>query len=185
MKIEQLEQLALVAEKHAEYRDWYREAREAAAAFPAVLLSLLAATSPRMTVAQNVAAALDALVLAESGRPIVQGAGRFMPSHIPNIERALAGEQLSGPKVSAFERNLLGDESVVTVDVHMFRLFDTEPKPAHIPRVSAGVEFVARLLDWTPAQAQAALWVYQRGPRGRHGLGYAECLQAARVRHEL
>lgn len=77
---------------------------------------------------------------------------------------------LGGPKVTAFYNNLIGDASAVTVDVWAFYVAtgikltqnQSVPKWAY-PLVVEAYKAAARELHITPAEAQAAAWVYIRG----------------------
>ncbi len=87
--------------------------------------------------------------------------------------RILHGEDaLTGPKCSAFARNLAGDLNPVTVDRHAFnvaaggRWIVSEGGPRITPRryeeAAEGYRQVASELDIAPAQAQAIAWVVWR-----------------------
>lgn len=106
-------------------------------------LKLLAATSPLENIASNVRLALKALKLAERGADLASIGRVFrFDAHYCNVVRAIQGQELHGPKVSAFYMNLMGPRpywkygtteveapehfpnaaSVVTVDRWMMRV---------------------------------------------------------------
>lgn len=164
--------LARVAERHASARDWYGRHTElvhSVFAFPEEFQRLLAATSPRMTIKRNALAAIDAYYnLPDEPERGLYPPRRYMATHLPNIERARRGEPLSGPKVSAFAENLLGNLQPVVIDVHMARLLGMlQPhggvRITDLRKAQRIIERTAALLGWQPAECQAALWSYQVG----------------------
>jgi hypothetical protein len=124
---------------------------------------LLAATSPRCAIVENVRRALRIY-------DAVRRKKRFrvnFPGHQKNVQRVLKGEPLSGPKVQAFEKNLLpeqygGDPTVVTVDIWMMRAFN---RPSDAPNMAEyrGITKIVRGLAMEEKvearQYQAAVWV--------------------------
>lgn len=115
----------------------------------------LAATSANTGVATNVKSAIKNFALYKQGKS-VEG----MKAHTMNMERALEGQPLAGPKVSAFSRALLGDTSAITIDLHMGEIFFDSDKPTAF-EIETGHKVVNELADrmkWTPRETQAALW---------------------------
>lgn len=110
----------------------------------------LAATSANATVKANATLAVKAYDQWKRGEPF----NGFLPTVIGNLERAAAGEPLSGPKVEPFRRALLGDSDAVVVDRWMFRAFDTKDRD----EVEQGIRTLAADYGVTPAEFQAGVW---------------------------
>ena len=174
---------------------------------PQRFAALMAALSANRSVPENVEHSLMAWALWEAqGRPqdraaiediihatVPSEAGteevkQSLPAWIPNAFRAFTAEdptavRLSGPKVHAFYRNLIGDVHAVTVDRHM-GIFGYGTPTVGARRVAIGKEkfgiesfknlalqaHVRKLADvmsrisgetWTPAEVQASIWTYQ------------------------
>lgn len=140
--------------------------------------AVVAVTSPGNGWNENMADAVAALSLHSAGLSASQArqarAFTCYPACLEKAWRILDGEDaidvVRGPKVTAFWRNLCGDESVPTVDRHAITAAGFKPEE---------VEQVQRRVDWfngvkrqyvllaerhgvTPAQAQAAIWVAER-----------------------
>jgi hypothetical protein len=90
--------------------------------------------------------------------------GVDLQSRLGNAIRALQGEPLSGPKVSAFTKNLGEDVNRVTNDTWMAVLAGQDPgrinKPAVYDSMSAKVREAAEAHGIAPRQAQAAAWSF-------------------------
>jgi len=94
-------------------------------------IKFLAATSPQNRPYQNTLFAWKAFSLWKQfpeepipcyDKDIPGGQFRgFMQGHCQNLNRALRGEDLHGPKVSSFDRAMFGDEEAVVVDRWMIR----------------------------------------------------------------
>jgi hypothetical protein len=161
-------------------KDWYRISRETIIGLygpDADLFSAcLAATSPRQSVKSNWKLAKKAYKLILSGQEI----DGFMIAHKKNLEairdnwfigRCMPpGFQLSGPKVNAFYRNLIGDLGPITVDVWMLRYFgfasDKAPTKKIYENISARVRRIAKSYNLFPAEVQAILWSAVRSHNG-------------------
>lgn len=128
-----------------------------------LFIGLLAATSPSTAVKENVKRALYILKTLDRG----QKPRLNFKSHAMNVERVLRGEPLSGPKVQAFEKNLLpielgGDPDAVTVDLWMMRAFNRpsdSPSQAEYRAISKVIQGLAHEVGVEPRQYQAAVWV--------------------------
>lgn len=73
---------------------------------------------------------------------------------------------VSGPKVTAFWRNLCGDPSHITIDVWIMRAlgFDIEvPTPRMRRAIDKAVRRSAELRNETPSAMQAIIWIAARG----------------------
>ena len=117
---------------------------------------LLAATSPRKQVTANWRLAERIYKSHKAGALDLSGT---LPAHRPNVMRAIAGEELSGRKVSAFAANLCGDLDVVTVDVWVGRYFGfdkiTDKVYSFIEKL---IKQMAAVHHMKPAEMQAELW---------------------------
>jgi hypothetical protein len=96
------------------------------------------------------------------GRGNTQGVD--LPARMNNAIRALQGEPLSGPKVSAFTTNLGKDVNRVTNDTWMAVFGGHDPnrinKPAVYDAMSAKIREAADATGIAPRQAQAAVWSF-------------------------
>jgi hypothetical protein len=152
--------------------DWYTQARQTLwTVFGEdgdLVARLIAATSPQVKVSRNLDLALQAYQQHKLGLdPVPKG---VIPGAVGNIYRAIRGEPLSGPKVSRFAANILGDKSPVTVDVWMMRLFglpyDKAPTAQQYRMISEWTGQLAQEMGVSPSEMQAALWV---GGKLAHG----------------
>jgi hypothetical protein len=147
-----------LAEAGAHGRSWYGLARYqirdyadrqgVSEAYVADVLSIL---SPRVSVEMNVELTRDYI---ERGLT-----DRCMRQRAQALERYERTGTFGGPKVNAFSRALQGDQGAVVIDAWMFRACgDLKPNKRNYARAVAMVENTADVLDWTPAQTQAAVW---------------------------
>jgi hypothetical protein len=133
----------------------------------ATVAGVLAATSPRLTWATNLAVT-EALLAGRAVR------GVFRAS-LDKARAILDGAKplvvLGGDKVRAFYRALTGDRSAVVIDVWMLRAAGLDPE-ARLDRgglyakVSAALAGLARRLNVAVAELQATIWVAARGRAG-------------------
>jgi hypothetical protein len=99
-----------------------------------------------------------------------QPIGSGLPSNRDKAWRWLHSRDysiISGNKVTAFYRNLTGDEQRVTVDTWAVRAatrckLDAVDSTARYYAVERAYQRVARDTEWTPAQLQAIVWVVIR-----------------------
>jgi hypothetical protein len=75
---------------------------------------------------------------------------------------------LSGPKVTAFYRNICGkNDTSVTVDIWAYRVADPMPTvgltPVQYRKISSAYQTVAKTLGIVPAHLQAICWIAIRG----------------------
>jgi len=155
---------------------WYRNSRRAIKRVYGkdwkLMCALLACTSPRSTIAANVALARKAYnQILETGTVSRTG---FIRTHYLAIVHYLETGTFRGRKVSAFYQNLIGNETPVTVDVWMLRQagLDRDRNTGRIRKAPTGwqydyiesrVQSEATDLGITPAQWQAQLWSRARG----------------------
>lgn len=113
----------------------------------------------------------------------------------PNVITALTSQEpLSGPKVSAFSANLLGDTTRATLDTWM-RIFGGMPMrvdkagkmtakgftPEEYIAYQSRVRKVANKMGWTPDQVQAATWTFVKTLAEMGGLGEKTSIPLERV----
>ena len=135
----------------------------------------LASTSPRQSVKKNWKLS-DALLKAYLRRDRDPEAwatilSDLMPAHLINVLRSIAGRPINGPKVSRFLANLLGDLSVVTIDVWICKAYNLDQKrltPAVYKRLAAKIKLDAGRLGIMPADYQAVLWYCIRRLNGKN-----------------
>lgn len=142
-----------------EGKDWYNFVRPALQPIfgknTDLFLKMFAATSPNTKVTQNVVNAVRAYRQFLLGEQFTG-----MPAHVDNLNRAVAGVQMSGPKVGAFGTNLMGDLTPVTVDLWMARALlgrDTVT-PLQSKLVDYMTSQAAKEKGLQPAEMQAAIW---------------------------
>lgn len=139
---------------------------------------VVAATSPNSNVAGNVTRANNAMKLILSGERRADGAlfteaDGLMASHVKNLNRILRGEELSGPKVGAFARAIMGDRNAVVLDTWMARAlgltdaavldkFDFGSNPKMLRFVTKLINDIAEQTGSDPRQVQAAIWVAKK-----------------------
>ncbi|NDQ57359.1 MAG: hypothetical protein GZ088_09840 [Acidipila sp.] len=158
-------------------------------------IKFLAATSPLTPVIDNVRLANHALELYDafgladtkirvlkdaplSQRTIWEREFQF-DAHRFNLIRIVRGEKIEGPKVNAFQDNLLGDPEQVTVDRWMMRIFNDStdmvngkcvhdsyndkkedaPSPPEYRCIQSAIQDLAYKAGVQPRQYQAATWV--------------------------
>lgn len=142
---------------------WYPEARRVCRALARkhgvterYAAKVVAALSPRTRWSDNIARA-DAF-LGDSDR-------RWMASHNRNLEHCLADRPLSGPKVRAFYRCIIGDSESVCVDVWATRVAQCEAPTteARYNRAADAYTAAAALTPYSARDLQAITWVAFRG----------------------
>lgn len=160
-------------------KDWYRccgdSIRAEFGADADLFCDLLAATSPRKQVSANWRLAMriyhvwqsrqfpnfaDIALQAKVGKWYDNLMQSTLPTHRPNIIRALQRRPLSGNKVTAFAANLKGDYEQVTLDVWMCRHYGypqtlTNKKYAELAAI---VKTEAAAAGLRPAEYQAIIW---------------------------
>lgn len=148
--------------------------------------SLLAVTSPRVSVKKNVNEALRVYKALLKNEPIPED---LFHVHKTLLDKLFKGEGIAAPKVGPFERNLFGDREAVTIDTHMLQLlsgsFDKETKEWVAPEninntyyyfADSLVRRISKQLGWTPDQTQAALWIFNIELRGENPASYSGIL---------
>lgn len=148
---------------------WYADAARTARAMArqygvsnATAAGVIAAISPRLTWKYNVRAA-GMLLARQAHVPGVFKASLAKARRILDGERPL--KVLSGPKVRAFYRALMGDESAAVVDVWTARAAGISPEQAsrQYDDVATALTLAALAARTTVARLQATAWVQVRG----------------------
>lgn len=141
-----------------------------------LVAALLSATSPQVRLSTSWTWTLRIYYQAKAGKhPDLSKLG---PCHKANVFRALAGEPLSGRKVSNFYENLIGNENAVTLDTWMLRLFGWYTRHIRVPtdqqydRLAVRFANVARGNGFSPAEFQAILWTKYRLQNGEKPASY-------------
>jgi hypothetical protein len=147
---------------------WYQEQRvkvssmaKAYGVSKATAAGVVAALSPRLRWSVNVRAA-ETLLSGESP------SGVFKASRT-KAQRIKAGEKplrvLSGPKVRAFYRALMGDDSAAVVDVWVARAvgWTKEIKAKAYLRIASALAKAASIVGEAVVKLQAVAWVVVRG----------------------
>lgn len=168
----------MIEQYNADNRDWYEKQR---AAIKQVygkdwrkFCKILAATSPNATITANLTLANKAYnQLRETGKIDRTG---YIHCHYTNLKRCQRGQSLSGRKVNAFYRALVGHEDEVVVDIWMLRYagYSVHNK-RNYDEVEYNIRREADELGITPCQRQAEIWCYAR----KNSQGYhTELLQS-------
>jgi len=156
-------------------KDWYKNTREYLQEKYGpdwvLVTRLIAATSPRKQLRPNLNLAHRIYESYKAGREYSRVG--MLPIHIKNVDRVLAGEPLSGPKVSAFADAILGDERAVVIDVWICRYFKhgKKPTPRQRERLEQQIIHNASRRGLAPAEYQAIIWTISR-KKGIAGKSY-------------
>lgn len=155
-------------ETHTQGGSWYAEAGRVCARMAraygcskATACGVMAALSPRLQWGPNQRAA-DAVLAG------VVPTGVFRSS-LRKAQRIAAGERpldvLSGPKVRAFYRALMGDENAAVVDVWVLRAvgWTRTVKERAYRMIARALQLAAARLGMSVARLQAVAWVAVRG----------------------
>lgn len=179
----------LSAEDWEAGRRWYPDEAAKVAALgahyavsPVRLVQAVAALSPGVrfeAALQNARILLDARARGDVDFPVGAGLGYEAPFGYRDIIKAWdlittdkpADLILSGPKVTAFAANLLGDLEAITIDRHVTRAATAgaldQATGRTRARIEAAVRRVARDRHVAPAELQAALYIHNDQPRAR------------------
>lgn len=166
----------MMIDRYREYGQWYAETRRLIecryGADAGLFGDLLAATSPRKRVAENWR--LAERIYREyklTGRYSMHG---LMPCHKRNVENALHGRPLFGPKVAAFAANLRGNLDRVTIDVWVCRYYGRERVTVKEYReLEKRIRREAKRYHLKPAEYQAIIWTIARSRYGYKPVSFA------------
>jgi hypothetical protein len=148
--------------KGASHQDWYGKTyQELESIFGPdadMFARFLAATSPNTTTDANVTLAMKAYGQWKAGAKF-EG---YLDPTIANLNRAIKGQELTGPKVGNFYKNLTGDPDAVTVDRWMQKAFGykrVSPTDQQYKLIETTIRRQAAEIGVEPRQYQAAIWV--------------------------
>lgn len=175
-------------------KDWYEGATDEIIKFYGkedgrVFARLLAALSPQTSPPENVVNAMNAFKTWKANPNDLDAIGKaakqiseagVSSSNIPNLRRALVGEELSGPKVTRFLRAIMGDPDAVTPDRWMGRIFGFSEQQIDenaAQFMETWVRIEARKMGVAPREFQAAMWT---GVKQEAGLKPTEILEPFR-----
>lgn len=133
------------------------------------IAAVVAVTSPSLRWSANRKATTEYLRSHALGIPCSDWTYRLrIGANMRKAEQILNGDlsALSGPKVTAFYANILGDESHVTVDLWHTEAATGEhrqPRASEREPITEATRRCALAMGWTPAACQAVLWVAVRG----------------------
>jgi hypothetical protein len=105
--------------------------------------------------------------------------GEYLPDTAKNLARIARGEELTGPKISAYAKALAGEEEAVAVDRHIFDIMFGSTSAGKTKRRIATEQIikVAKQLGLQPRQVQAALWAANQIRQGKTPQNYIEYIQ--------
>lgn len=89
-----------------------------------LVTKIFAATSINTSLKSNITLFRKALYEIENDLPI----GRYLPNIQNQLAKIRAGQELSGRKISSFQKAMSGDINAVVVDVWLLRAFDLDRK---------------------------------------------------------
>lgn len=158
---------------------WYKTELallESVCADPEWVALIVGVTSQNVGVHMNALLAVRALEKIKDGTPFTG----FKPAVASNLERAVSGYEIRGPKVVPFCANLLGNHELVTIDRHMVSVYGFQnqvPTPLQRKFITEDITQKAKDHGMLPAEVQAAVWVGHRVRQGvdvKFGGGCAE-----------
>jgi hypothetical protein len=168
-------------------RSWYNEAQKVIESHayklkvsPVELASVLAITSPRCTVRHNVRVTLHYLTTGVLPTSVTRNTGRA-------LDHWRATGVIRGIKTSEFKEALLGNQDAIVLDTWMARALGIPQRSfdnkAVRERCRRRIRFGAYVMDWTPAQFQAAVWSGQIKRANRNPADMAQILKLEVERH--
>ena len=159
-------------------KDWYLKAGNVIKAMfgddSDLFCDLLAAISPQMMIRKNWRIAVGIYTQWKTGVEIDRS--ELWPCHEKNVDRALNGEKLSGPKVQAFAENLKGNYNRITIDTWVLRYLKSDKlslTPRQYERIEKRLKDNARKHGLKPAEYQAVIWTKIRHDWGLKPVDFA------------
>ena len=160
------------------FKDWYTDSKAAILEHmdePAaqVFIDLLAATSPRNSVKQNLVYAFQAFeAYMNDSSAYINGS---LTDHLTfglankgiqkNVKRVFEYKPIKGAKVYPFAEALKGDLDQVVIDSWMLKVFNVKrsaPTPADRECITKLINKLADQTNLKPAEVQACLWAYAK-----------------------
>jgi len=149
---------------------------------------ILSATSQAASVKSNVALALKAYGQMKRGEPFLDSKGKgYLKGVANNLEKIRDDEELSGRKISNYDKATAGDTSKVVVDRHVARMLfnKTSPSKAQFEKAEKVLTEVANTLGWQPREVQAALWGASIRKSGVTPVSYNDYLETLYERNDI
>ena len=149
---------------------------------------ILSATSQAASVKSNVALALKAYGQMKRGEPFLDSKGKgYLKGVASNLEKIRGDEELSGRKISNYDKASAGDTSKVVVDRHVARMLfnKTSPSKAQFEKAEKVLTEVANTLGWEPREVQAALWGASIRKSGETPVSYNGYLETLYERNDI
>jgi len=149
---------------------------------------ILSATSQAASVKSNVALALKAYGQMKRGEPFLDSKGKgYLKGVASNLDKIRDDEELSGRKISNYDKASAGDTSKVVVDRHVARMLfnKTSPSKAQFEKAEKVLTEVANTLGWEPREVQAALWGASIRKSGETPVSYNGYLETLYERNDI
>ena len=174
MRMTSVNKLTALALAGSEGKGWYDTARESLEKWCyhndvdlIHFVAVLALISPQMSVSRNVKVTKQYFVALKAHGSEID-THRWVPglmekTHRRPLEVYEDTGHINGPKTKAFADALLGNGNAIVLDTHMATALGvpqsklTKNKGV-FTKACARVEAVAKRLQWTPAEVQAAVW---------------------------
>lgn len=155
---------------------WYRTTHETASRLAIdysvtvdTAARIIAVLSPRKRWSENVTAAETILRAFSAGNSFVPKVAGMFSANVVKAWRIANGDPsaLSGPKVTRFYANIMGDDTEITLDVWAMRAAgetDIAPRNAeHYETVSKAYRTIAAEYGLSCSALQAVAWIVVRG----------------------
>lgn len=162
--------------KYLSAKNWYKNSNEYIKDLfgdkAELFTNLLAVTSPRNTVKENVLYALHAFYTVTNKKPLTKKYGIANKNIQVNIQRVLKGDTIRGVKVLPFSKALNGDLDAIVIDVWMCKAFNLKrlaPTPRDRKYISHRINKIAQQLSLKPAEVQSCLWTWTKTEKNNTG----------------
>lgn len=171
----------LLKEKVKQFKyamDWYHKSgsyiREIFGSESDLFIDLLAITSQRNSVKNNVICALHAFYSIRHNRPLIKKYGIADKWIKRNINMLLNNKDYSGFKITAFAEALKGNLDSIVLDVWMMKAFNiNRQSPTERDRkyISYIIKKLSKKLHMKPAEIQACVWTYAKNELNNTNFG--------------